>query len=97
MINIKLLIGIITGLIGISGGIVTFFTMQTRQNMKIEQLQKDIKYNKDEVHEAISELRRKQSINTSNQIKTEKELIKIDAKLDHILEAIEDLKSNGHP
>ena len=97
MIDIKLLIGIIGGLVAISTGIVGFFTMQTRQNMKIEQLQKDLDKAKDDLQAAIDELRRKQSMNTNNQIKTEKELIKIDAKLDHILEAIEDLKSNGHP
>ena len=97
MIELKLLIGIVSGLIVISGGIVTFFTMQTRQNMRIEQLQKDLDKTKEDLQTAIDELRRKQSLNTNNQIKTEKELIKIDAKLDHILEAIEDLKRNGHP
>lgn len=86
MIEIKLLIGIITGLVAVSSGIVTFFTMQTRQNMRIKQLEDEVK-----------ELKRKLSLNTSNQIKTEKDLISINAKLDHILEAIEDLKKNGHP
>ena len=81
VIDIKILIGAVS----IIGGIVTFFTMQTRQNMKIEQLQKE-----------VDDLKRKQSISTSNQIKTEKDLIAINGKLDHILEAIEDLKNNNH-
>lgn len=96
MIDVKLVIYIIVAIVSVGGAIVTFFQMQTRQNMKIEQLQKDLDKAKDDLQVAIDELRRKQSINTTNQIKTEKELIKIDAKLDHILEAIEDLKRNGN-
>ncbi len=84
MIEIKILIGIIGGVIALGGGIVGFFTMQTRQNMKIEQLQKE-----------VDDLKRKQSLSTTNQIKTEKDLIAINVKLDHIIEAIDDLKKNG--
>lgn len=86
MIDIKLVIYIGLAILSIGGAIVTFFQMQTRQNMKIAQLQKD-----------IEELKRKQSIATSNQIKTEKDLVAINVKLEQILEAINDLKSNGHP
>lgn len=96
MIDIKLVIYIAVGLLSIGGAIVTFFQMQTRQNMKIAQLQKDLDQTKGELQEAINDLRRKQSLNTGNQIKTEKDIIAINEKLDHILEAIHDLKRNGH-
>ena len=86
MIDIKLVIYIIVAILSVGGAIVTFFQMQTRQNMKINQLEKD-----------IEELKRKQSLATSNQIKTEKDLVAINVKLEQILEAIQDLKSNGHP
>ena len=97
MIDIKLVIYVSVALLSIIGAIVTFFQMQTRQNMKIEQLQKDLELNRDEMQEAINELRRKQSLGTTNQIKSEKDIISINEKLDHILEAIQDLKRNGHP
>jgi len=97
MIEIDLVIQIGIGIFVIGSAIVGFFVMQKGQNMRIEQLQKDLDKTKDDLQAAIDELRRKQSLNTNNQIKTEKELIKIDAKLDHILEALEDLKRNGHP
>ena len=97
MVDIKLVIYIATAVLAIGGAIVTFFQMQTRQNMKIDQLDKDLDHTRDELQEAINELRRKQSINTTNQIKTEKDLIRIEEKLDNILEAVKDLKKNGHP
>ncbi len=85
MVEIKILLGIIGGVIALGGGIVGFFTMQTRQNMKIEQLQREVK-----------ELKRKQSDFSHYQIASEKDLVAINVKLDHILDAIEDLKKSGN-
>lgn len=79
MIEIKTFIEIVIGIVVIVGGIVS--TILKGQNMKIEQLRKE-----------IDELKRKQSIATSNQIRTEKNMVAINVKLNHILEAIEDLK-----
>ena len=92
MVEIKYLIYIIGAVITIGGAVVGFFTMQTRQNMKIEQLQKDLTSAKHDLQTAIDDLRRKNSDTNGRQIKTEKELIKIDTKLDHILEALEEIK-----
>lgn len=97
MIDIKLVIYIASAVLAIGGAIVTFFQMQTRQNMKIDQLQKDLDHTRDELQEAINELRRKQALSTSHQIETEKTIVEINTKLDHILQAIADLKKNGHP
>ena len=85
MIDLSTVIEIIAGVIIIGGAIVGFFVMQKGQNMKIEQLQKD-----------IDALKKKQTESTAHQIDTEKDLVAINVKLDHILEAIEDLK-NGKP
>ncbi|RLG44999.1 MAG: hypothetical protein DRN81_03180 [Thermoproteota archaeon] len=93
MVDFRWLIGIITGLIAIGGATIKFFQLQTRQNMKIEQLKIDIDQNKSDLQKALDEVRRKQSVATTNQIKTEKDLVAINGKLDHILLAIEDLKN----
>ena len=81
MIDIKFVIYIVVGIISIGGAIIAFFQMQTRQNMKIEEMGKD-----------IAELRKKQSDSTSHQIQTEKNIIEINTKLDHIIKAIDELK-----
>ena len=86
MIDIKLVIYIAVAILSVGGAIVTFFQMQTRQNMKIEQLQKD-----------INDLKKKQSLNTGHQIETEKFIAEINVKLEHIAKSIDDLKRNGHP
>jgi septal ring factor EnvC (AmiA/AmiB activator) len=86
MIDIKLVIYIAVAILSVGGAIVTFFQMQTRQNMKIDQLQKD-----------INDLKKKQSLNTGHQIETEKFIAEINVKLEHIAKAIDDLKRNGHP
>ena len=80
VIDIKILIGVIT----IIGGIVTFFSMQTRQNMKIEQLQKEVK-----------DLKKKLSEMAHYQIETEKAIIEINVNIQHIADAIEELKNRG--
>ena len=86
MIDIKLVIYIAVAILSVGGAIVTFFQMQTRQNMKIDQLQKD-----------INDLKKKQSLNTGHQIETEKFIAEINVKLEHIAKSIDDLKRNGHP
>lgn len=97
MIDIKLVIYIAIATVSIGGAIVTFFQMQTRQNMKIDQLQKDLDKTKEDLQEAINDLRRRQSESTAHQIETEKDLVAINVKLKQILEAVNDLKKNGHP
>jgi hypothetical protein len=73
---------IITGALIIQGGaVVKFFQMQTAQNMKISDLENKVK-----------EVKEKQTLQTGYQIETEKNVIRIDTKLDSILSALEDLK-----
>lgn len=84
MIQIELVVQIVVGIFLVGGGIVGFFVMQKGQNMKIEQLQKEVDI-----------LKQKQSDFSHYQIITEKDLIAINVKLDHILEAIGELK-NGN-
>ena len=86
MIDIKWLLAILGGggILGIAASVVTFFQMQTRQNMKIEQLEKD-----------INALGKKLSDQTDYQIKTEKEIVKINTKLDNLIDLIKELKDKG--
>lgn len=84
MVQIDLVIQIIVGIFLVGGGIISFFVMQKGQNMKIEQLQKE-----------VDELKRKQSLSTTHQIETEKFIAEINIKLEHIVKAIDELK-NGH-
>ena len=86
MIGIDTLIQILVGVFFIGGGIISFFVMQKGQNMKIEQLQKE-----------VDELKRKQSKSTEHQIETEGLVREINVKLEHIMLAIDDLKKNGNP
>lgn len=81
MINLSVLIPVIVGTIVIGGSIIGFFQMQTRQNMEIESMKCQIK-----------EIKDKQSKQSEYQIATEKNIIEINGKLDHILEAIAELK-----
>ncbi|MDC7125768.1 MAG: hypothetical protein PQJ46_09380 [Spirochaetales bacterium] len=93
MINLKIFVGILTGILVIGGAVVTFFQMQTRQNMKIEALEKEVT----EIRgKEIPELKRKLSEQSHYQIETEKAIIEINGKLDHISEAIEELKKGGN-
>lgn len=85
MIQIDIVVQIIVGIFIIGGGIIGFFVMQKGQNMKIEQLQKD-----------LDELKRKQSESTKHQIETEGLVREINVKLEHIMLAIDELK-NGKP
>lgn len=85
VIDLKILIGIILGSFAIGSSIVTFFTMQTRQNMKIKALE-----------DKVVELERKQSLSTGHQIETEKAIVEINTKLDHIVKAIDEWKANNH-
>ncbi len=81
MIDIKFAIYVVVGIISIGGAIIAFFQMQTRQNMKIEELQKH-----------MEELKKKQSISIGHQIETEKAIVEINTKLDHIVKSIDELK-----
>ena len=84
MIDIKDFIYLIAGIITIFGGIVGFFVMQTKQNMRIEQLEKDLNC-----------LGEKQSKTSKNQTDTEKAIISINEKLDRLLKDMEELKQRG--
>lgn len=83
MVQIDTVIQIVVGIFLVGGGIISFFVMQKGQNMKIEQLQKE-----------VDVLKQKQSDFSHYQIGTEKDLIAINVKLDHILQAIEELKNS---
>ncbi len=85
MIQVDTVIQIAVGAFVILGAIIGFFVMQKGQNMKIEQLQKDIK-----------KLYEKQSKSTEHQIETEGLVREINVKLEHIMLAIDDLKKNAH-
>ena len=85
MIDIKLVIYILLAVFTIGGAIVSFFVMQKGQNMKINQLEKD-----------ITDLKRKQSDSTAHQIETEGLVREINVKLEHIMISIDDLKKNGN-
>ncbi len=86
MIQIDTVIQIAVGAFFILGAIIGFFVMQKGQNMKIEQLQKE-----------VDELKKEQSKSTEHQIKTEKIIVEINMKLEHIAKAIDELKRNGSP
>ncbi len=83
MIEIKFLLGIVALIVTVGGSVVTFFTMQTRQNMRIKQLETE-----------VIELKRKQSLNTAHQIDTEKSIGIINTKLDHLIQVIDELKKS---
>lgn len=80
MIDAKLVVYISIAVITIVGSIVTFFVMQKEQNMKIKALET-----------ALEKLEKKQSKSTEHQIETEKLVVEINTKLDHITKAIDKL------
>ena len=82
LIDIKTLVGIVVGMAGIMGGIIAFFVMQNTQNMKIKGLE-----------DRMDSAERKQTTQTGYQIETEKNVLAINGKLDHILEAIAEIKA----
>ena len=84
MIDIKDVVYIILALITIGGGIVGFFVMQTRQNTKIQQLEKE-----------ITDVKKTQNSHNGHQIETEKAIISINEKLDHLLKDMDELKAKG--
>ena len=79
--NIGLVIGASVGVLTIFGAVIGFFQMQTRQNMKIEALER-----------AMEDLKRKQSEQSKYQIQTEKAVVEINTKLDSIMETLKELK-----
>lgn len=92
MINLTAVLSIAGGLIAVGGAVVTFFVMQNTQNMRITAVEKEVCRIKDE---DIAELKHKLSKQSEYQIATEKAIIEINGKLDHILEAIAELKKKG--
>lgn len=91
MIDLKYVLYVMISFITIGGAIVKFFQMQTKQNMRLEQMEKD-----------QHEVQRKASKQTEFQIDTEKNIIKLDGKIDHlddkidtILDMMKDLKEQG--
>jgi len=84
MVDIRTLIYIVIGLISIGGTIGAFFTMQTKQNMKIEVLERE-----------VDDVKRKQSLATGHQIETEKTLGILLTKIDRLLKDMEELKKSG--
>lgn len=83
MIDLNIVIQVAVGLVIVGGAIISFFVMQKGQNMKIDQLQKE-----------VDELKRKQSKSTNHQIETEKIIVEINIKLEHIVQSIDELKNN---
>lgn len=72
----------IIGLILIAlGGVGAFYTMQTRQNMKIAELEK-----------TVEKLQAKLDDEVKLRGETEKAIVSINEKLAHIVEAIDELK-----
>jgi hypothetical protein len=103
LIDLKYVLYIMLSMFAIGGAIVKFFQMQTGQNMKIEELKKQVIEIKLEIVKELDALRlhhekeldavkRKQSVSTGNQIETEKNIVQINTKLDHILDAIAKLE-----
>ena len=84
MVDIKTFIYVISGGVVLVGWIVSFFVMQKGQNMNISQLQTE-----------ITDLKRKQSDASHYQIETEKTIVEINTKLDHIVKTLEELKAAG--
>ena len=84
MVDLKAVLYIVIGLTSIGGTIGAFFTMQTKQNMKIDHLEKE-----------VEDVKRKQSLATSHQIETEKTLGILLTKMDRLLQDMEDLKRTG--
>lgn len=84
MIDVKTVLYILAGFLTVGGAVVAFFQMQTRQNMKIESLEKE-----------FEELKKKLSDQSKYQIQTEKAIVEINTKLDSIMEAIKELKGNN--
>ena len=92
MINLTAVLSIAVGLLAVGGAVVGFFVMQNTQNMRITAVEKEVCRIKDE---DIAELKHKMSEQSRYQIATEKAIIEINGKLDHILEAIAELKKKG--
>lgn len=97
MVDVSTVIEIVIGIFVIGGGVIGFFVMQKGQNMRLDQIEKDATATKEELQKEIDELKRKQSKSTEHQIETEKVIVEINTKLEHIMLAIDDLKKNGNP
>ena len=89
MINLTAVLSIAGGLILVGGSVVGFFVMQNTQNMRITSLEKEVVRIK---AEDIGELKNNMTKHAEVQVASEKMIIEINGKLDHILEAIAELK-----
>lgn len=83
-VDVATLIEIIIGIIFIGGSIGTFYTMQTRQNMKIKELEKE-----------VEQLQKDLSVEREKRISTGEAIVKIFEQLKHISESVDELKKKG--
>lgn len=91
-INLSVLIPVILGTLAIGGSVVGFFVMQNTQNMKIAALEKEVcRIKQEDIADLRSAVTRQGIAITS----TDKTIGEINIKLDHILEAIAELKKRG--
>lgn len=84
MIDIKTFVYIISFLIAVGGMIGAFFTMQTKQTMKINQLEKE-----------VQDVQKRQEESSHHQLDTEKSLIEMSKDIKQILKDVEELKMKG--
>jgi len=90
MVNLTIIIPVVVGVVTLGGFIVRFFQMQTKQNLKIEQVEKVVKTI---IETDIPALERKLSEQAHYQIDTEKAVVQINTKLDAIMVTLTDLKN----
>lgn len=82
MVSVTTLIEIVGILVILGGAIGAFYSMQTRQNMKIKELEGKVSQLTDEL-----------SVEREKRIKTGEAIVQIFEQLKHISEAIDELKS----
>lgn len=86
-VDIKTVVYIIVGLLTIGGAVGGFFQMQTRQNMKIDQLEKEQKELKDEL------ARVKNLATDHDHPKLEQAIALLSLKMDQMSETLQELKA----
>lgn len=80
-VDIQIIVYIFIGVLTVGGAVVAFFQMQTKQNMRIKNLEL-----------RASSAEKKISDQAYYQIQTEKMVEVINTKLDHIMATLEELK-----
>lgn len=100
-VNLSVWLPIVIGVITVGGFVVRFFQMQTRQNMKIDAIEKQHEKDVREIYIDIDNLGKKISDQARYQIQTEKTVDVINTKLDNIectlKEIKEELKRRPNP